>query len=202
MILEQVAAEEAADLRRRTGYSKHSREDRYRYLVSKARTLSNAGMPKDRLKSELLSQYVEDYGDIRDDDPNGWPLLALKGKIQSIINNPDLKRGNPPPIRPRMSTGSVIKRPPESNWERRVKMAKDFPETMTSAEVYDQLGLDSKNARDKKVASRVMKAVGFVARRGRRWAVWEKACKLHIEPAGMEGTSCPSSSALTTTSYC
>jgi hypothetical protein len=45
---------------------------------------------------------------------------------------------------------------------------------MTSTEVYDRLGLDSRNARDKKVASRVMKAVGFVARRGRRWAVWEK----------------------------
>jgi len=186
VILEQVAAEDAADLRRRTGYGNHSREDRYRYLVSKARTLSNAGMAKDRLESELLSQYVADYGDIRDDDPNGWTLSALKDKIQSIINNPDLKRGNPPPIRPRISTGSVIKRPPESSWERRVKIAKDFPEKMTSTEVYDRLGLDSKNARDKKVASRVMKAVGFVARRGRRWAVWEKL--RNLEPNAQEGT--------------
>jgi hypothetical protein len=186
MILEQVAADEAAELRRRTGYSKHSREDRHRYLVSKARTLSNAGMRKDRLKSELLLQYVADYGDIRDDDPNGWRLSALKDKIQSIINNPDLKRGNPPPIRPRISTGSVIKRPPESSWERRVKIAKDFPEKMTSTEVYDRLGLDSRNARDKKVASRVMKAVGFVARRGRRWAVWEKL--RNLQPNAQEGT--------------
>jgi hypothetical protein len=63
-------------------------------------------MAKDRLESELLSQYVADYGDIRDDDPNGWPLSVLKDKIQSIINNPDLRRGNPPPIRPRISTVS------------------------------------------------------------------------------------------------
>jgi hypothetical protein len=177
VILEQVAGEEAAELRRRTGYSKHGREDRYRYLVSKARTLSNAGMAKDRLLSELLFQYVADYGDVRDDDPNGWPLLLLKEKIQSIISNPDLKRGNPPPIRPRISTGLVIKRAPESSWQRRVKIARDFSETMTSREVYDRLGLDRKNARDKKVASRVMKAVGFEARRGRRSAVWTKVDK-------------------------
>ena len=201
VILEQVAAEKAADLRRRTGYGKHGREDRYRYLVSKARTLSNAGMAKDRLESELLSQYVADYGDIRDDDPNGWPLSVLKEKIKSIINNPDLKRGNPPPIRPRISTGSVIKRPPESNWERRVKIAKDFPQTMTSTEVYDRLGLDSRNARDKKVASRVMKAVGFVARRGRRWAVWEKVRNLESNAhEGTEPAVC-SPTVLTTTSY-
>ncbi len=185
VILEQVAAEEAAELRRRTGYSKHSREDRYRYLVSKVRTLSNAGMAKDRLPSELLLQYVADYGEVRDDDPNGWPLSALKDKIQSIISNPDLKRGNPPPIRPRVSTGLVIKRPPESDWQRRVKIARDFPETMTSKEVYDRLELDRKKPCDKKTASRVMKAVGFVCRRGRRWAVWEKV--RNIESTRQEG---------------
>jgi hypothetical protein len=60
-------------------------------------------------------------------------------------------------------------------WERRVKIAQDFPETVKSTEVYDRLGLDIKKPGDKKVTSRVMRAVGFVARRGRRWAVWEKA---------------------------
>jgi hypothetical protein len=173
-IMKGVADDEAAELRKRTGYCKHSREDRYRYLVSKVRTLSNAGMAKDRLPSELLLQYVADYGEVHDDDPNGWPLSALKDKIRSIINNPDLKRGNPPPIRPRVSTGLVIKRPPESARERRVKIAREFPETMTSTEVYNRLGLDSKKPGHKKVASRVMKAAGFVARRGRRSAIWER----------------------------
>jgi hypothetical protein len=185
VILEQVATEKAAELRRRTGYCKHSREDRYRYLVSKVRTLSNAGMAKDRIPSELLLQYVADYGEVHDDDPNGWPLSALKDKIQSIISNPDLKRGNPPPIRPRVSTGLVIKRPPESDWQRRVKIARDFPETMTSKEVYDRLELDRKKPCDKKTASRVMKAVGLVCRRGRRWAVWEKV--RNIESTRQEG---------------
>jgi hypothetical protein len=173
-ILKEVAAEDAAERRERTGYSKHRREDRYRYLVSKARTLCNAGVAKDRLPSELLLQYVADYGEVRDDDPNGWPLSALKDKIQSIIRNPDLRRGNPPPIRARISTGLVLKKPPETAWERRVKLAREFPETMTSREVYDRLGLDSTKLGHKKVASRVMKAAGFDARRGRRRAVWEK----------------------------
>jgi hypothetical protein len=172
--LREVAENEAAECRMRTGYDKHARADRYRYLVSKARTLSNAGVARERLPVELLSQYVEGYGQIRDDDPNGWPLAEVKEKIKAIINNPDLKRGNPPPIRPRMSTGLVVKRQPESKWERRVKMARNFPETMASPDVYARLGLDSKNPVDKKVASRGMKAAGFVARRGRRWAVWEK----------------------------
>jgi hypothetical protein len=174
VILKEVACDDAAERRKLTGYDKHGREDRYRYLVSKARTLSNAGVAKDRLPAELLHQYAEDYGEARDDDPNGWPLSELKGKIQSILDNRDLKRGNPPPIRPRMSTGLAIQKPPESAWERRVKIAQEFPELMTSKEVYQRLGLDSKKPGDKKVASRVMRAVGFVARRGRRWAVWEK----------------------------
>jgi hypothetical protein len=173
-ILEEVAADDAAERRSLTGYDKHGRADRYRYLVSKARTLSNAGVTKDRLLSELLSQYVADYGDIRDDDPNGWPLAELKEKIKSIVDNPDLKRGNPPPIRPRMSKGLVVKRAPESVWERRVKVAGDFPEMVTSREVYEQLGLDCQKPGEKKVVSRVMRAAGFAARRGRRWAVWEK----------------------------
>ena len=173
-VLKGVAAEDAAERRRRTGYDKHGRADRYRYLVSKARTLSNAGMAKDRLPFELFVQYVADYGEARDDDPNGWPLSGLKDKIQSIISNLDLKRGNPPPIRPRMSSGLVIKKPPESAWERRGKIAREFPETMTSKDVYDRLGLDRRKPGDKRAASRVMKAAGFVARRGRRWAIWEK----------------------------
>ena len=173
-VLKEVAAEDAAERRRLTGYDKHGREDRYRYLVSKARTLSNAGMAKDRLPSELLAQYRADYGDIRDDDPNGWPLAELKVKIQSIIANPDLKRGNPPPIRPRRSKGLVVRAPRESNWERRIKVARDFPETMKSKEIYNRLGLNSGKSGDKKAASRVMRAAGFAARRGRRWAIWEK----------------------------
>jgi hypothetical protein len=83
-ILTQVAAEYAAARRILTGYDKHGREDRYRYLVSKARTLSNAGVAKERLLSELLVQYVADYGEIRDDDTNGWPLTDLKEKIQGL----------------------------------------------------------------------------------------------------------------------
>jgi hypothetical protein len=173
-ILTQVAAENAAERRRLTGYDKHGREERYRYLVSKARTLSNAGVAKERLLSELLVQYVADYGEIRDDDTNGWPLTDLKEKIRGIINNPDLKRGNPPPIRPRQGTGLVVKRQPESDWQRRVKIAREFPETVTSTDVYGRLELGSKKPVDKKVVSRVMKAAGFVARRGRRWAVWER----------------------------
>ena len=200
VVFEQLASDEAAELRRRTGYCKHSREDRYRYLVSKARTLSNAGMAKHRLPAELLLQYVADYGEVRDDDANGWTLSALKEKIQSIVSNPELKRGNPPPIRPRTTTGLILKSPPESNWQRRVKIARDFPETMTSKEVYERLGLDSRNARDKRVVSRVMKAVGFVSRRGRRSAVWEKVRKLDATP--QEGTEQhPPLSLLTTTSY-
>jgi hypothetical protein len=93
-ILKEVAADDDAERRRLTGYDKHGREDRYRYLVSKARTLSNAGMAKDRLPSELLSQYVADYGEARVEDPNGWPLAELKEKIQSIVDSPELKRGN------------------------------------------------------------------------------------------------------------
>jgi hypothetical protein len=84
-----------------------------------------------------------------------------------------------------VSTGLVIKRPPESDWQRRVKIARDFPETMTSKEVYDRLELDRKKPCDKKTASRVMKAVGFVCRRGRRWAVWEKV--RNIESTRQEG---------------
>lgn len=174
-VRKQVAEDEAAHCRQRTGYDKHERADRYRYLVSKARTLSNAGVAKDRLMSELLAQYVADYGEIRDDDPNGWPLAELKEKIRGIINNPELKRGNPPPIRPRMSTSLIIKMPRESNWDRRLKMARDFPDVIASPDVYARLALDSKKPADKKIASRVMKAAGFVARRGRRWATWEKS---------------------------
>ena len=173
-VLKQVAEGDAAHCRQRTGYDKHERADRYRYLVSKTRTLSNAGVARGRLTAELLAQYVADYGEIRDDDPNGWPLAELNEKIRSIINNPELKRGNPPPIRPRMTTGLVIKAPPESNWERRVKMAREFPDVIASPNVYAGLGLNSQNPRDKKMVSRVMKATGFVARRGRRWAVWER----------------------------
>ena len=184
VILTQVSAEEAAERRRLTGYDKHSREDRYRYLVSKARTLSNAGVAKDRLPAELLLQYVADYGEVRDDDPRGWPLSALKDKIQSIISNPDLKRGNPPPIRPRVPTGLVIKKSPESDWQRRVRIARDFPQTVTSKGVYDWLGLNCEKAGDKKIVSRVMKAAGFFARRGRRWAVWEKV--RNVESARQE----------------
>ena len=145
-VLKEVAANEAEERRRRIGYSEHTREDRYRYLVSKARTLSNAGMAKNRLPSELLSQYIADYGEVRDDDPNGWPLAALKEKIHSVIHNPDLKRGNPPPIRPRMATGLVIQKPQESVWARRVRIARDFPDRMTSKNVYDRLGLDCRKA--------------------------------------------------------
>jgi hypothetical protein len=68
----------------------------------------------------------------------------------------------------------VVKRQPESDWQRRVKIAREFPETVTSTDVYGRLELDSKKPVDKKVVSRVMKAAGFVARRGRRWAVWER----------------------------
>lgn len=62
-----------------------------------------------------------------------------------------------------MTPGLILKSPPESNWQRRVKIARDFPATMTSKEVYERLGLNSRNARDKRVVSRVMKAVGFVS---------------------------------------
>ena len=55
-----------------------------------------------------------------------------------------------------------------------MKLARGFPETMTSTEVYDRLGLDIKDPKDKTTASRVMKAVGFVAIRGRRTAVWRR----------------------------
>ena len=185
-VLKEVAAEDAAERRRLTGYDKHGREDRYRYLVSKVRTLSNAGVSKDRLQSELVAQYVADYGEARDNDPNGWPLAQLKEKIQSVIDNPDLRRGNPPPIRPRRSTGLVVKRAPESVWERRIKVARDFPETMKSKEVYDRFGLDSQKPGDKRAVSRVMRAAGFVARRGRRGAVWEKVRNGGGQP-GREG---------------
>ena len=57
-------------------------------------------------------------------------------------------------------------------------MARTFPDTMASPDVYARLGLDSKNPRDKKIASRVMKSAGFVARRGRRWALWEKSAEV------------------------
>jgi hypothetical protein len=189
--LKQVADQEAAECRIRTGYVKHARADRYRYLVSKARTLSNAGVAKDRLASELLAQYVTDYGDIRDDDPDGWPLGGVKEKIQSILNNPELKRGNPPPIRPKMSAGLIIKWPPESNWERRLKMAREFPETMTSPHVYARLALDIKNPTHKRIASRVMNAAGFQAKRGRRWAIWEKSRDLKSTRKDVESTILP-----------
>jgi hypothetical protein len=100
-------------------------------------------------------------------------MPELKRKIQSVINNPDLKQGNPPPIRP-ITTGLVIKAPPESAWDRRVKIARQFPKTMTSKRVYERLGLDSNKPADKRAVSRVMKAAGFVARRGRRGALWMK----------------------------
>ena len=191
-VLKEIADHEAAEHRGRTGYVNHARADRYRYLVSKAKTLCNAGVAKDRLMFELLAQYVADYGEIRDDDPNGWPLAELKEKIQSIINNPEMKRGNPPPIRPRMSTGLVIKTPPESNWERRLKMTRDFPDVIASPDVYARLALDSKKPADKKIASRVMKAAGFIARRGRRWAVWEKSGDVKSVRKDAESTHIPS----------
>jgi hypothetical protein len=172
--VKEAANNEAEERRAKSGYDTHARADRYRYLVSKVRTLCNAGVAKGRLLTELLSQYIEDYGEIRDDDPSGWPLAELNEKIRSIISNPELKRGNPPPIRPRMSTGLVIKTPPESNWERRLKMAREFPDVVTSPDVYARLALDSKKPADKKIASRVMKAAGFIAVRGRRWATWQK----------------------------
>ncbi len=196
--LRELADNEAAERRVKTGYDKHARADRYRYLVSKARTLCNAGVVRDRLRAELLSQYIEDYGEIRDDDPNGWPLAELNEKIQSIINNPELKRGNPPPIRPRMSTGLVIKTPHESNWERRLKIAREFPDVIASPDVYAQLALDSTKPADKKIASRVMKAAGFIAVRGRRWATWEKSGD--VESARNDGGSTHTLSP-STTSY-
>jgi hypothetical protein len=192
-ILKEVADGNAAERRRLTGYDKHSREERYRYLVSKIRTLSNAGMAKDRLAAEILAQYVEDYGEILDDDPNGWTLSELKDKVESVIDNPDLRRGNAPPIRPRMSTGLVIKARPESDWERRVKIAQEFPDRVTSKEIYDRLGLDRKKPRDKKVVSRLMKAVGFAAKRGRRGAVWTKV-RSGDELVGPDADNGPSSS--------
>lgn len=121
-----------------------------------------------------MAQYVTDYGPVKD-DPNGWPLPELKAKIRSAVNNPELKRGNPPPIRPIMSKGLVIMRPPESPWERRLKLARGFPETMTSREVYERLGLDTKNTGHKKAVSRVMMAAGFACTRGRRTACWRKS---------------------------
>jgi hypothetical protein len=81
--LKDIAEDEATERRGRTGYVNHARADRYRYLISKAKTLCNAGVAKDRLRSELLAQYTLDYGDIRDDDPNGWPLAELNKKVQS-----------------------------------------------------------------------------------------------------------------------
>lgn len=149
-------------------------------------------MARDRLPAELLSQYVADYGAVRDDDPNGWPLSELKSKIQSVIDNPDLKRGNPPPIRPRMSTGLVVKRRPESDFERRNKIARNFPEMIGSRDVYDRLGLDIRKPSDKKVASRVMRAAGFVASRGRRGALWKKVRNGGDKSAGREGRDNPS----------
>jgi len=53
-------------------------------------------------------------------------------------------------------------------------MARAFPGIINSRDVYARLGLDSKKPGDKKIASRVMKAASFAAKRGRRWAVWEK----------------------------
>jgi len=141
-------------------------------------------MAKDRLSSELLAQYRADYGGIRDDDPNGWPLAELKAKIQSVINNADLKRGSPPPIRARTEKALVVKRPPQSAWERRVKVAQDFPERMTSREVYDRLGLDCQKAGDKRAVSRVMRAAGFAAKRGRRCAIWKKVRNDGVNSAG------------------
>ena len=58
--LKEVADNEAAGRRVKTGYDKHARADRYRYLVSKVRTLCNAGVAKERLSAELLAQYVAD----------------------------------------------------------------------------------------------------------------------------------------------
>lgn len=199
-ILKGIADDNAPERRRLTGYDKHGRGGRYRYLVSKARTLANAGVAKDRLLAEILAQYVADYGETPDDDANGWPLSELRVKIQSVIDNPDLKRGNPPPIRPRISTGLVIKGRPESDWQRKVKIARDFPDTVTSTEVYNRLGLDRKKPSDKKIVSRVMKAVGFAARRGRRGAVWTKVRSGdNRAPTSRDGQSPPLS--LTTTSY-
>ena len=143
-VLAGVAEENAAERRCQTGYDKHGKSERYRYLQSKAKTLCNAGVAKGRLPAELLAQFLEDYGPVKDDDPNGWPLRELKQKIQSIVNDSGLKRGNPPPIRPLKSPGLVIKRPPETVWERRVKLARGFGDTMTSKEVYERLGLEDR----------------------------------------------------------
>ena len=186
-ILKEVAEEDAAERRRRTGYDKHGKTERYRYLLSKAKTLCNAGVAKDRLPAELLAQFSEDYGPVKDDDPNGWPLEELKQKIQSIVNSPGLKRGNPPPVRPLKSPGLNIKRAPETEWERRLKLARGFDQTMTSEEVYDRLGLDIKNANHKRAVSRVMKAAGFVAERGRRTALWRRMDSDSVPPARREG---------------
>jgi bifunctional DNA primase/polymerase-like protein len=169
----EVAEILSAERRVETGYDHHGREERYRFIRSRVRTLSNAGMAKDRILPEILAQYKENYGDIKDDDPNGWPVQELKRKIRSVINNPDLKQGNPPPIRP-ITTGLVIKAPPESDWERRLKVARQLPKTIPTKQVYERLGLDSNKPAEKRAVSRVMKAAGFVARRGRRGAVWTK----------------------------
>ena len=173
-VLAEVAEEKAAERRRETGYDKHGKSERYRYLQSKARTLCNAGVAKERLPNELLAQYFEDYGPVKEDDPNGWPLPELKQKIQSIVNNPALKRGNPPPVRPLKSTGLVLNGSPDTAWTKRLKLARSFNDTMMSQEVYDRLGLDIKNANHKRVVSRVMKAAGFLAERGRRTASWRR----------------------------
>jgi len=110
-----------------------------------------------------------------------------------------LKRGNPPPIRPVVSTGLVLKSQPESDWQRRVEMAREFPQTISSKQVYERLGLDSKKQGGKKVASRVMKAAGFVAKRGRRGAIWEKATKADSAGSQEAGHTLPSP--LISTSY-
>jgi len=172
--LREIAEIKSAERRKETGYDQHTREERYRFIRSRVRTLANSGVAKNRLFQEILAQYKEIYGEIRDDDPNGWPMLELKRKIQSVIKNPELKQGNPPPIRPIPPGRLVIKARPESAWERRLKIARKFSKMMTSKQIYERLGLDPNNPGQKRVVSRDMRAAGFVARRGRRGAVWTK----------------------------
>jgi hypothetical protein len=73
---------------------------------------------------------------------------------------------------------------------------------MTSKEVYDRLELDRKKPCDKKVVSRVMKAVGFVSRRGRRSAVWEKVRNIESARHEEKGPVASPPLSLTTRSYC
>jgi hypothetical protein len=145
---------------------------RHGFLWSMAGTLVRRGMDREVVfKTLLMDCETRCEGGVAFTESEDG-----KRKIHDIAHSKKLKTGGiiPSLLREKKEPSGVIKRPPESEWERLLKIAKELPNPITSVEMYGKLGLDRSSPKDRKTASRVMDEAGFLADRGRRAALWRR----------------------------